>query len=78
MCFESSSTINFFEPVEGGTVMRDALRFSAPLGWLGALAERLVLRRHMECFLRERNGALRSTAEGDESGWRVFLAADRI
>ena len=60
-----------FEAVGNGTRMRDELRFSAPLGPLGWLAEVLVLRRHMRRFLIERNQALRKAAESEQ--WRIYL-----
>jgi ligand-binding SRPBCC domain-containing protein len=55
----------------GGTVLRDEFRFAAPLGILGRIAERLVLRRYMTRFLETRNAVLKRTAESDE--WRQFL-----
>jgi ligand-binding SRPBCC domain-containing protein len=56
---------------DGGTVLRDELRFAAPLGILGRIAERLVLRRYMTRFLQARNAVLKRAAESDE--WREFL-----
>jgi ligand-binding SRPBCC domain-containing protein len=55
-----------FQPVDGGTEMRDVFRFSAPAGPLGRLAERLVLRAHMTRLLAHRNAAIKAAAEGDE------------
>ena len=55
---------HFFEPDEsGGTVMVDVMRFQAPLGLLGWLAERLFLARHLRRFLQQRNLALKAMAE---------------
>ncbi|HEY7769346.1 SRPBCC family protein [Longimicrobium sp.] len=56
---------------DGGTMLRDELRFAAPLGILGRIAERLVLRRYMTRFLHTRNAVLKRVAESDE--WRQFL-----
>jgi ligand-binding SRPBCC domain-containing protein len=56
---------------DGGTVLRDKLRFAPPLGILGRIAERLVLRRYMTRFLQTRNAVLKRVAESDE--WRQFL-----
>lgn len=53
------------------TEMRDEFRFSAPLGPLGWLAERLVLRRYMLALLDERNAVIQQVAESDE--WRKYL-----
>lgn len=58
----------------GGTVMRDELRFAAPLGILGRIAEELVLRRYMTRFLQVRNAELKRIAESD--AWREFLPGD--
>ena len=56
---------------DGGTVLRDEFRFAAPLGILGRIAERLVLRRYMTHFLLTRNAVLKRTAESNE--WKQFL-----
>jgi ligand-binding SRPBCC domain-containing protein len=57
-----------FQPVDGGTEMRDVFRFSAPAGPLGRLAERLILRAYVTRLLVHRNAAIKAAAEGDE--WR--------
>jgi hypothetical protein len=44
-----------FTPVEGGTELHDQVRFEAPLGPLGAIAERVVLRRYMPHLIDLRN-----------------------
>jgi ligand-binding SRPBCC domain-containing protein len=63
---------HFFDAApDGGTVLRDEFRFAAPLGILGRIAERLVLRRYMTRFLETRNAVLKRVAESDE--WRQFL-----
>ena len=69
---------HFFERQNGGTLMRDVLRFSAPLGLLGEIVERLMLRRHLDIFLRQRNEVIRSTAEAEQSVWRKYVGPDRI
>ncbi|MEZ5230387.1 MAG: SRPBCC family protein [Acidimicrobiales bacterium] len=46
-----------------GTEMRDVVEFRAPLGPLGVIAERLVLRRHLEDLIDLRNEELRTIAE---------------
>jgi len=64
--FRSFVHDHFFETdAHGGTRMRDELRSAAPLGVLGRLAEKLVLRRYLRRFLVERNGAIRRAAESD-------------
>jgi ligand-binding SRPBCC domain-containing protein len=50
--------------VEGNvTKMTDVLLFSAPLGVLGLIAERLVLRRYMERLLRNRADVIAEAVE---------------
>jgi len=46
-----------------GTLMVDDLHFTAPLGPLGVLAERLFLERYMRTLLRERAAVLKQLAE---------------
>jgi ligand-binding SRPBCC domain-containing protein len=64
---------HFFEAHgEGETLMRDVLKFEAPLGLLGRAAEVLVLRGYLRHFLVERNEAIQRVAESDE--WRKYLS----
>lgn len=56
------------------TEMRDEFRFSAPLGPLGWLAERIVLRKYMLALLEERNAVVKQVAESDE--WRKYLSQE--
>jgi ligand-binding SRPBCC domain-containing protein len=60
-----------FDPADGGTMMRDVFRFSAPAGPLGRLMERLVLHRYMTRLLADRNATIKFIAEGDD--WRKLL-----
>ncbi len=53
-----------FLAVEGGTLMKDTFRFSAPLGFLGLVAERMFLARYMARTLNERNAFIKQKAEG--------------
>lgn len=61
-----------FAAVDCGTEMRDIFRFSAPLGLLGRLVERLVLRGYMTRLLEFRNAAIQRAAG---EGWRELLAS---
>jgi ligand-binding SRPBCC domain-containing protein len=70
-CFEHDHT---FEEVDGGTVMRDDLRFEAPFGPLGRLAARYALRPHLAAFLAERNTVLKRVAESTDD-WRGYVDA---
>lgn len=59
---------------DGTTRMRDDLRFAAPLGPLGSIAEILVLRRYLTRFLMERNDLIRSVAESPAAVWQPYVA----
>jgi ligand-binding SRPBCC domain-containing protein len=56
----------------GETVMTDELRFYAPLGVLGLMAETFVLRNYLTRFLRERNEFIKEVAESER--WRDYLS----
>ena len=55
--------VHEFHPQPGGTRMIDLFDYASPLGPLGWLADRVVIRRYMERFLRERNRFLKTAAE---------------
>ncbi len=63
----------YYATPEGNTLMRDELRFAAPLGPLGWIAETLVLRRYLTRFLHQRNEAIRKIAE-DPKAWQQYLS----
>jgi ligand-binding SRPBCC domain-containing protein len=52
-----------FRQESSKTIMIDEFKFSAPLGFLGKIAEKLFLTAYMTNFLRIRNAALKSMAE---------------
>ncbi len=58
---------------DGTTVMRDELRFAAPMGPLGLILEWVVLRGYMRRLLKTRNRVIRRVAEGSPDLWRVYL-----
>jgi ligand-binding SRPBCC domain-containing protein len=58
---------HIFQPSDGGTMMIDTLRFTAPLGPLGWIAERLFLASHLRRFLIQRGRVLKMLAE-DRNG----------
>jgi hypothetical protein len=62
---------HFRELTPGVTEMRDDFRFSAPLGFLGWIAERLVLRNYMHALLTERNLIIKQVAESND--WQKYL-----
>ena len=63
---------HFEEERDGFMVMRDVLAFSAPLGSLGLVVERLILRRYMTNFLIERNAVIKRVAESEH--WQKYLS----
>lgn len=66
--FQSLRHVHSFTAVKGGTLMRDALTWSSPLGPLGALADALFLKRYMLRFLVTRNTNLKAIIEGEGRG----------
>jgi ligand-binding SRPBCC domain-containing protein len=54
---------HYFEPAGAGTRMIDVFDFAAPLGWLGAIAETVLLTRYMRRLLERRNQVLKEMAE---------------
>lgn len=75
--FRSFVHDHFFEENGNeGTIMRDTLRFEAPLRPIGFLAEKLVLRGYLERFLRERNEVIRRVAQSTND-WRRYIDTDK-
>jgi ligand-binding SRPBCC domain-containing protein len=60
-----------FAAMDDGTRIKDEVRFSARMGPLGRLMEKVVLRRRLTTLLRWRNEALKQVAESDT--WKRFL-----
>lgn len=53
-----------FVSLDGGvTLMTDTVRYRAPFGLFGTVAERLVLSRYLPRLLRQRNEWLKATLE---------------
>lgn len=59
--------VHEFQPEGAGTRMVDVFDYASPLGPLGWLADRLVVRRYMERFLTVRNRFLKVAAEDQVS-----------
>jgi ligand-binding SRPBCC domain-containing protein len=55
---------HFFSESGDGTMMLDVLLFAAPLGVLGRIAEKLVLRRYLARLLTSRAVVIKAVAEG--------------
>lgn len=66
-----------FEDREDGTVLlADQVRFSMPLGFLGAGAGAWLLTPHIRGLMRRRFKLLKGIAEGEE--WRKYLDAKTV
>lgn len=66
-----------FEPDgNGGTVMRDVVDFTAPLGLLGGAVESAVLDRYMHRLISARNQHLKATAEAAGSSGPPAVVRD--
>ena len=69
--FHSYCHDHYFIPQDGGTLMRDKVEFSAPLGILGRAVERLVLERYLRTLIERRNRHIKQVAESD--AWKRYL-----
>jgi ligand-binding SRPBCC domain-containing protein len=70
--FKSFEHNHWFRELDGITIMKDELKFAAPLGFLGLIAEGVVLRRYLAKFLVERNRMIQQVAESEM--WRDYLS----
>ncbi len=61
--FKSLRHEHAFVDVQGKTLMKDTLIFEAPFGFIGWIAERVVLKWYMRSFLEHRNRQLKKYAE---------------
>lgn len=69
--FASFAHRHIFRPTAAGTSMEDDLTFRAPLGILGFVAERMVLRNYFIRFLEHRDTHIRNVAESQE--WQRYI-----
>ena len=61
--FKSFRHIHEFLPKENGTLMRDTLVWTSPLGLLGKIADKLFLENYLKKIVRRRNAQLKCEAE---------------
>lgn len=54
---------HYFESEGGVTVMRDVLAFRSPLGFLGRIADHLVMTRYLRRLIEQRNEVIKSWVE---------------
>lgn len=62
---------HYFEAVDGGTELRDEVRFSLPFGWAGKIVAERIMVPEIAGLVRRRFGLLKDLAEGE--GWRQFV-----
>lgn len=60
-----------FKAVQNGTLMIDYMHYEVPYGWVGRLADNLLLRRYMNKLLESRNASLKKIAESEL--WKQFI-----
>lgn len=65
-----------FIDVPGGTEMQDHFHFEAPLGMLGRLVSKYILKKHMTDLLTHRNRIIKKVAESEE--WRAYTLKDEV
>jgi len=71
--FRSFEHDHIFDPIAGhATRITDVIRFAAPFGPIGWLAERLIVGPHLKRFITTRALALKQLAESE--GWRAFVS----
>ncbi len=70
--FRSLRHVHRFKSIADNlTEVTDELVFKAPMGFIGVLAEKLVITNHLQKFLHDRNRQLKEIAECDR--WMEFL-----
>jgi len=62
--------------MDDGTRMRDEIRFIPPLGALGRVATKVLVRRHVAAFLVERNRGIKQVAESED--WHRYLDGQSV
>ncbi|MFT9600537.1 SRPBCC family protein [Mesobacillus sp.] len=62
--FHSFTHTHQFIETENGTLMVDVFQYKSPFGLLGRLADKVILERYMDEFIRTRGISLKTIAEG--------------
>lgn len=63
--FKSFRHVHEFIQSDGGTLMRDTLTWISPLGIIGRIVDKLLLKRHLRNLVGKRNLMLKGIAEGN-------------
>jgi hypothetical protein len=69
--FKSLGHEHYFFQENQITIMKDVFMFESPLGFLGKIANRVILERYLTSFLQERNLVIKQIAESGK--WRDIL-----
>lgn len=64
--FRSFVHDHYFESCDEGTRMTDVLVFRSPFGVVGAIVDRLVMRKHLTRLLTRRNAIVKTALERDQ------------
>jgi len=64
--FRSFVHDHYFEACDEGTRMTDVLAFRSPFGVLGAIVDRLVMRKYLTRLLTKRNEIVKASLERDQ------------
>jgi ligand-binding SRPBCC domain-containing protein len=73
--FKTMRHEHYFEPEGASTIMRDVFEFTSPLGFLGKIADVLVLSAYLRRFLEQRGAIVKYYAETD--AWQTVLPAGK-
>lgn len=73
--FKAMRHTHYFDSEGKITIMRDVFEFTSPLGFLGKIADALVLSAYLRGFLVQRGAVVKHYAETD--GWQTVLPADK-
>ena len=69
--FKSLMHEHHFIKTDNGVLMKDIFMFESPMGFLGKIANALVLENYLKTFLVERNRCIKETAKSGR--WREIL-----
>lgn len=69
--FKSLRHEHYFLQENQTTIMKDVFMFESPLGFLGKIANKVILERYLTSFLQERNLVIKQIAESGK--WRDIL-----
>lgn len=61
--FRSFVHDHYFDPIPGGTKMRDVLSFQSPLGFIGRAVDRLIMAAYLKRLIQARNLAIKEVLE---------------